>query len=69
MRGQGMKDEAPGPEINISQIRVGGGVAGLIFTVGSMLIFLVGIPVLWYVFAFAVAVGVGIAVVLRLANR
>jgi hypothetical protein len=34
------------PEINISQIRMGGGVAGMIFTVGTMAIFLVGIP--WY---------------------
>ena len=63
------KDDTPRPEINISKIKAGGGIAGLIFTVGSMLIFLLGIPGLWYFFAFAIALGVGIAVVLRLANR
>jgi hypothetical protein len=63
------KDDSSNPEINISKIRAGGGIAGLIFAIGSMLIFLLGIPGLWYFFAFAIALGVGIAVVLRLANR
>ena len=62
-------DSGPGPQINISKIHFGGGIAGLIFTVGSMLIFLFGIPGLWYFFAFAIALGVGIAVVLHLADR
>jgi len=61
-----MKNISPGPQINISKIPVGAGVAGLIFTLGSMMIFLLGAPVLWYFLAFAAALGVGIAVVLRL---
>lgn len=56
------------PEIDIAQIKVGGGVAGLIFTIGSMWIFLVGIPALWYFLALAIAAGAGVAVALRFAN-
>ena len=59
----------PSPEINMSQIRFGGGIAGLIFTLGSMAIFLLGVPVLWYFFALAVALGLGFAVVFRFAHR
>ena len=53
------------PEIDIAKIKVGGGVAGAIFTLGSMWIFLAGIPALWYFLALAIAVGAGIAVALR----
>ena len=60
-----MDETKPSPEINMSQIRFGGGIAGLIFTLGSMAIFLLGIPVLWDFFALAVALGVGFAVVLH----
>jgi hypothetical protein len=59
-----MKNIGAGPQINISKIPVGAGIAGLIFTLGSMMIFLLGAPLLWYFLAFAVALGVGIAVVL-----
>lgn len=62
-------DDPSPPDINMSKIPVGGGVAGLIFTVGCMLIFLLGVPVLWYFFAFAVAAGVGIAVFLHATDR
>src|SRR5215472_16146889 len=50
------------PEIDIAKIKVGGGVAGLIFTIVSMLIFLTGIPALWYFLALAIAGGAGVAV-------
>lgn len=53
------------PEIDVAKIKVGGGVAGAIFTLGSMWIFLTGIPALWYFLALAIAVGAGIAVALR----
>ena len=53
------------PEIDIAKIKVGGGVAGLIFTVGSMWIFLAAIPALWYFLALAIAGGAGVAVALR----
>jgi hypothetical protein len=53
----------------MSQIRFGGGIAGLIFTLGSMAIFLLGVPVLWYFFALALALGIGFAVIFRFAYR
>ena len=56
------------PEIDIAKIKVGGGVAGLIFTIGSMWIFLAGIPALWYFLALAIAAGAGVAVALRFSD-
>ncbi len=38
---------------------------GLLFAVGSALIFVLGFPTLWYFVALAFALGVGIAVFLR----
>lgn len=49
-------DEKP-PEIRIDRIPVGGGVAGLIFAVGSCLIFLIGIPAMRWFLLGSVAVG------------
>ena len=59
-----MREDAR-PQINASKIVFGGGFAGTIFTVGSMLIFLAGLPVLWYMFPAAVLLGCGVALVLR----
>jgi hypothetical protein len=53
----------------MAKIPVRGSVAGVIFTVGSMLIFLLGIPALWCFLAFSLAVGVGVAVVLRFTEQ
>ena len=64
-----MKESDSYPEINISKIPVGGGVAGIIFSVGSILIFLLGVPVLWYFFALALALGVGFALIPRVTDR
>ncbi|MGE5112132.1 MAG: hypothetical protein ACM3JB_14815 [Acidobacteriaceae bacterium] len=50
-------DEGRRPEISIHHIPVGGGVAGLIFAVGSCLVFLVGIPALRWFLLLAVVVG------------
>jgi hypothetical protein len=36
------------PQIDASKLVVGGGIVGAIFTVGSMLIFLTGLPILRY---------------------
>ncbi len=52
-----MADEGKRPEISIHRIPVGGGVAGLIFAVGSCMIFLVGIPALRWFLLLAVVVG------------
>ena len=43
-----MSQDAPRPQINASKIAFGGGIAGAIFTIGSMLIFLTDLPMLWY---------------------
>jgi hypothetical protein len=64
-----MKDDFPHSGIRIDKIHVGAGFAGLAFTIGSLAIFLVGLPVLWYFLAGAVSLGVGIAIVLHLRER
>jgi hypothetical protein len=60
-----MKDEFPHSGIRIDKIHVGAGFAGVIFTLGSSLIFLLGLPFLWYFLTGAVALGVGIAAALH----
>ena len=62
-----MSDERP--QINASRIAFGAGVAGAIFTLGSMLIFLTGLPMLWYMFPAAIILGCVIALILRFARR
>ena len=64
-----MSNSAPNPQINISKIPGGAGIAGAIFALGSMLIFLVGIPRFRYFFAAAVIVGCGVALILRFVRR
>ena len=64
-----MSDSAPNPQINISKIPGGAGIAGAIFALGSMLIFLIGIPRFRYFFAAAVILGCGIALILRFVRR
>jgi hypothetical protein len=49
--------QEPSPQINVSKVVVGGGIAGAIFAIGSMLIFLIGIPMLRYIFPAALVVG------------
>ncbi len=57
-------DECRRPEISIHRIPVGGGAAGLIFAVGSCLIFLIGIPALRWFLLGAVAIGSAVGGVL-----
>jgi hypothetical protein len=59
------KDDSPNPQINVSKIAVGGGIAGAIFTAGSMMIFLLGIPLLRFVFPAAIVLGCAVALVLH----
>jgi hypothetical protein len=61
-----MKTDGVHPGIAIHKIPVGAGFAGLIFTVGSLAVFLVGVPVLWYFLAGAIVLGIGFAAVLHL---
>jgi hypothetical protein len=60
-----MAEEIHNPQINISKIAVGGGIAGAFFVAVSMLIFLMGIPLVRYMFPVAVVLGGGIALVLH----
>jgi hypothetical protein len=60
-----MKNRRFHPGININKIPVGAGFAGLIFTIGSVAIFLIGLPVLWYFLVGSIALGIGVAVILR----
>jgi len=64
-----MAEEIHNPQINISKIAVGGGIAGAFFAAVSMLIFLVGIPLVRYMFPAALILGGGIAVVLKFARH
>jgi membrane protein implicated in regulation of membrane protease activity len=50
------------------KLPVGGGFAGLVFAVGSAVIFVLGLPSLWYFVAFSAALGVAIAVIFRPVN-
>jgi hypothetical protein len=57
------------PQINASKMVFGGGIAAVIFTVGSMLIFLAGLPVLRYMFPAAIVLGLAVALILRFSRH
>jgi hypothetical protein len=63
-----MADSDRHPGITMHKLPVGGGFAGLVFAVGSALIFVLGLPSLWYFVAFSGVLGVGIALIFRLVN-
>jgi len=56
------------PGITMHKLTVGGEFAGLLFAVGTVLIFVFGLPALWYFVAFSIAVGVAVAILLRVIN-
>jgi hypothetical protein len=60
-----MREDARSPQINVSKIAVGGGIAGTIVTVCSTAIFLIGIPALRYMFPAAIVLGCGVALILH----
>jgi hypothetical protein len=60
-----MREDAPRPQINVSKIPGGGGIAGAMFAVISMMIFLIGIPALRYMLPAAIVVGCGVALILH----
>jgi hypothetical protein len=61
-----MIDEPQNPQINSAKIPIGGNIIGAIVAAGSMGIFLIGLPVLWYAFPAAIAVGCAVALAFRL---
>ncbi len=58
-----MESKSPHRGITMHQLPVGGDFPGLLFAVGSALIFLLAIPALWYVVVAALAVGCTVAAV------
>jgi hypothetical protein len=62
-------NEGPHAEINMSQIRVGGGIPGFLFAAGTVYIFFVGVPALRWFLAGAIAAGSVISIALRLFHR
>jgi hypothetical protein len=60
-----LSEGTPNPQINVSKIPGGAGIAGALFALGSMLIFLIGIPRLRYFFVAAIVLGCAIALILR----
>ncbi len=64
-----MKEDAQNPQINASKIPVSGGIAGAFCAVASMAIFLIGIPVLRYLFPGAIVLGCGVALILHFARH
>lgn len=61
--------ESRHPGINMHNLPVGGGFIGLLFAVGTSLIFVLGFPTLWYFVALAFALGIVIAFALRAVNQ
>ena len=64
-----MSEGAPTPQINVSKIPGGTGIAGALFAVGSMLIFLFGVPRIRYFFIASIVLGCGVALILRFIRR
>jgi cell division protein FtsW (lipid II flippase) len=62
------KDEAP-PQINVSKIQGDGGIAGALFAISSLLIFLYGIPMLRYFLPAAIILGLGVALMIKLVRH
>ena len=57
------------PAINISRIRIGGDLGGVVFVVGTVVCLLVGLPETRGFFAGTLAGGVGLAVVIAWWHR
>jgi hypothetical protein len=60
-----MQQDVQNPQINSAKIPVGGGMAGAFCAFASMVIFLIGIPMLRYLFPAAIVLGCGVALVLH----
>jgi hypothetical protein len=57
------------PEINVARVPVDANIGGLMFAAATVIVFLPGIPLLWYLFPAAIVSGCGIAFLLRLLRR
>jgi len=61
-----MKDNLSHAEINAAKVPVDGNMGGVIFAASTVIIFLLGIPLLRYLFPAAIVSGCAIAFVLHL---
>src|SRR5262252_1740226 len=57
------------PGINMHKIPVGGGIIGLLFAIGTAVIFILGFPTLWYFVAFSAGLGIAIALIIRFMHQ
>jgi hypothetical protein len=64
-----MDPKFPHRGITMHRMPVGGNFPGLVFAIGSALIFLFAIPALWFVVVAALAAGCVIAAVLQIVHR
>jgi hypothetical protein len=64
-----MESKSPHRGITMHRLPVGGDFPGLVFAVGSALIFLIALPALWYLVVGALAVGLVIAAVLQIIHE
>jgi hypothetical protein len=60
-----MNEGTPTPQINVSKIVAGGGIAGAMFAVFSMVIFLIGIPILRFFLPAAIVIGAVVALAIH----
>jgi hypothetical protein len=57
------------PGISMHKLPIGGGFIGLLFAVGTAVIFVIGFPTLWYFVAFSAGLGIAIALMIRLIHH
>jgi hypothetical protein len=60
-----MREVDSTPQINVSKIPGGGGIAGAMFAVISIVIFLIGVPLTRYMLPAAIVLGGGLALILH----
>ena len=64
-----MQDNLPYAQIDMAKVPADRNSGGLIFTVATLVIFLLGIPILRYIFPIAIVLGCMIAVFLRVIHE
>jgi hypothetical protein len=62
-------DDYPHRGVTMHELPVGANLPGLVFAVGSVLVFLFAIPALWYVMVAAAVIGVFISIFLQFFYR
>ena len=64
-----MKNNLPTTEINVAKVPVDGNIGGLLFTIGTVMIFYWGIPFLRFIFPAAIVLGCGVALALHFTHH